>query len=236
VPDFERDPGIPPQLPRRPSVLSQPEVAWPAGLLAGALPGQLLADWAPPVLAALPAALALFLLELAWRRRGAARADRAGVLGFGLGLLVAAIDRGLASGDAASLGERLGLWPAVSAQEPLPALLCLGAPLFCLALAASARMPTGLPGRLMLALLLVELGHVAGARGALLTQPGDGDLLRAWRGLGPPGLALAFSWTLACASGLAAGVRPDRRRDALWLAAGTAIALAVAAAAWIQGP
>lgn len=235
APAFERFPDERPPPARRPSVLGQPEVAWPAGLLAGSLPAQLLAEGTPPLLAAPPAALALFLLELAWRRREAPRADRAGVLGFGLGLLVVAIDRGLASGGALSLGERLGLWPAVSETEPLPALLCLGAPLFALALALSARLPTALPSRLGLALLLVELGHVAGARGALLALPGDGDLLRAWRGLGPLGLALAVSWTLASASGLPAGSRPDRRRDALWFGAGAAVALVAAAAAWIAG-
>ena len=142
----------------------------------------------------------------------------------------------LVEGGAPGLGQRLALWPPPTGPGELPPLLALGAPAWCLLPALLARLPTALPGRLALALLLLELGQLCGAFGLALALPGDGDLLRAWRGLGPPGLCLALGLILSSASGVPAGAAPDRRRDALWLAAGLAAAGAAAGLAWSAGP
>jgi hypothetical protein len=194
---------------RRPSVLSQPEVAWPAGLLAGALPPELASTLGALWLAPLLAAVAFLPLELFWLRRSAPRAGRAGVLGFGAGLLFIAIDGALRSPEQTPLLVRLGLWDAL---ETLPGAAYSGwspwfFPASALALVLLSRLPTALPGRLLLAALLLDFGRQAGRSAAPLVDASSGDLYLDWRGLGPLGLLLAAGWVISAASAYPA----DRR-------------------------
>jgi hypothetical protein len=204
----------------------------------GALPAELAAGLGARWLAPLLCAAAFLPLELFWARRGAARAGRSGVLGFGAGLLFIAIDGALRAPAELPWAQRLGLW---SNADPLPGAPFSGwptwfFPLSALLVGGLARVPTALPGRLLLAALLLDFGRQAG-RGALaLAEGSNGDLYLAWRGLGPLGALLAVAWVVAAASAFPAdGRRSGQSQEAWWLLTGLLVALA-SLAPWSSSP